>query len=131
MDEERRALVRRLTADPLDPVAGPALARLLSRSLAPAVEGATPPPPDVAPGRAVLIVRASQPREAFAWRPIMDRSIGRVGWVRAAATDGLTWEIDVPDVGRFHVGSASLSPLPELGRRQSSGTFSALDGSVG
>ncbi len=129
MDEERRALVRRLTADPYDPVAGPALARILSRAPAPAAE--MPSPSELVPGRAVLIVRASMPRVAFAWRAIMDRAIGRVGWVRSAAADGLSWEIDVPDLGRFHVGLTSLAVLPELGRRQASGTFNALDGSVG
>src|SRR5581483_6247763 len=104
-------------------IAGPALARLLARSSVDAGE--------LANGRAVLVVRAAEPRPAFAWRPWMDRAIGRVGWLRAPAKDGLSWEIEVPDVGRFHVGEASVAALPELGRRQPSGSFNALDGSVG
>ncbi|HZU99350.1 MAG TPA: DNA gyrase subunit A [Planctomycetota bacterium] len=123
MDEERRTLVRRLAADPQDPVAGPALARLLAR--------AAQPTGDLPQGTAVLVLRASAPRPGFAWRKAMDRAIGRVGWVRSRAQDGLSVEIDVPDVGRFHVGHASVVALPELGRRQSSGTFPALDGTVG
>lgn len=123
MDEERRALVRRLAADPLDPVAGPALARLLARSSFEAT--------GLAPGVGVLVVRSSVPRPSFAWRPAMDRAIGRVAWTRSVAADGLSWEVDVPDVGRFHVGTGSIAELPELGRRQSSGTFNALDGTVG
>ena len=122
MDEERRLLVRRLAADPLDPVAGPALARLLSRSQ---VTG------ELVPGRAALVLRPSTPRPAFAWRAAMDKAVGRVCWVRSVAKDGLSYEIEVADVGRFHVGAASLAPLPELGKRQASGTFEALDGSVG
>ncbi len=123
MDEERRALVRRLAADPQDPVAGPALARVLAR--------ATTAVGELALGRAALVVRAATPRPAFAWRAAMDKAIGKVAWIRSLAKDGLSFEVDVPDVGRCHMGAASLAPLPELGRRQSSGTFGALDGTVG
>ena len=79
MDEERRTLVRRLAADPLDPVAGPALARLLARAPANASE--------LALGCAVLVVRASvladRESERFFGVPLARRGIQPV-WLDIA-----------------------------------------------
>jgi hypothetical protein len=113
LDAELRTLERRLVADPADLVAGMALARAIERGQSPpaAIEAL---PVKLRRGTAVLVVRRACPRAAFAWRAFMDRAIGRVGWVGAASLDDLSVEVNVPEVGRFHAGAASLHPIAEI-----------------
>ncbi|MBI3725181.1 hypothetical protein HY251_14720 [bacterium] len=117
MDSELRALVRKLSLDPEDRASGSQLARLVER-LEPSRESAPRVPAELV-GSAALVVRRSKPRVAFAWRPFMDAAIGRVGLVRALSQDGLTAELFVPGVGRFHAGAGSLFPIPDVSAERS------------